>query len=603
VANRREPRLNCAACGAPSETGTGFCGACGHRFAEAAPIAAARAAPQASRDTSSIALCGSCGVLRAGRKQGCPHCKVAYGAALSHGRADDFWACVECSFRCRACGFRVPLNHLDMDGGVLCARCGLDQAFEVASWRDALTHAHAVTESVGIEAPWLDEVSHLGERQCSVTQTFNGANGFEVTSSPGFPLCPRCRAPVAVTTTEAGDTTVACAGCATTESYALPATARKMMHGALRGVIAAEHRAGHAQVRVEQTPGAIAIVCPSCSAPLPASADSKFLTCAYCKTVSRIPDRTWFQLNGQEPTSESLWLLFHGPSQTRTAFERSAQKHAHKVEARAQGEQERLARQHAERQSRDEDERRHADEQRRDEEAKAEAERQRVAKQQKSAGLRVGLWLGGVVLLSAGVLVVVLLSGGESAAPKAALADSHASAPSAIAPKPPVPDVVRVPSCACTSQTASGKDEFVLQEPTGGAAPWSFDWTHASGFVETESTIALAPAAPAVHPGVLPPKGADALRMGIACDGAVVAVVLGNRASAWSGNGNGPLWTTALPGTFAPAVHDAANPSPSAGSAVSAACAAPIPVEGGAIALALSGGKRVHLSLEDGRVK
>jgi hypothetical protein len=99
-----------------------------------------------------------------------------------------------------------------------------------------------------------------------------------------------------------------------------------------------------------------------------------------------------------------------------------------------------------------------------------------------------------------------------------------------------VPDLARIRSCACTSQSASGKDVFLLQAPTGTGASWSFDWTHSSGFVETESTIGLGGGARA---GVLPPKTAGALRMGIACDGSVVAVVLGNRASAWSGTGNG----------------------------------------------------------------
>jgi hypothetical protein len=47
----------------------------------------------------------------------------------------------------------VPLNHLDVDGGVLCGRCGLDQAFDVSAWQKALRHAHAVAEMFGHYVP------------------------------------------------------------------------------------------------------------------------------------------------------------------------------------------------------------------------------------------------------------------------------------------------------------------------------------------------------------------------------------------------------------------------------------------------------------------
>jgi len=56
------------------------------------------------------------------------------------------------------------------------------------------------------------------------------------------------------------------------------------------------------------------IQCPSCGAPLPASQETKFATCTFCHTVSRIPDRTWFQLSGKEPVREPMWLYFRGHS-------------------------------------------------------------------------------------------------------------------------------------------------------------------------------------------------------------------------------------------------------------------------------------------------
>jgi hypothetical protein len=375
-----------------------------------------------------------------------------------------------------------------------------------------------------------------------------------------------------------------------------------MMHGALVGVIAVEHAAHRAAVGVQKSPGAMAIVCPSCSAPLPASSDSKFLTCAYCRTVARIPDHTWFQLNGQEPTSEPIWLLFHGESQERAAFERAHRKHEQKLEARAGAEDARAEQRKAEAQARNRQEHEKEDARRREQEAGQETERQRAATRAK--GVRARVWVLGVggALLSGGAAVVFALSSqGDAPAVNHALADGRAVAsaiPSVRAPAAPA--LVRIPSCACTSRSASGKDVFLLQAPTGTGASWSFDWTHSSGFVETGSTIGLGGDA---HPGVLPPRSADALRMGIACDGSIVAVVLGNRASAWSGTGSGTLWTTTLPGAFATTTSAAVEPASSQTGALDASCSTPIPVEGGAIALTLAGGRRVHLSLKDGRLK
>ena len=585
--------MNGSACGASSETGVGFCGACGHKFAALT-----------GTDASSILLCSSCGVLRAARKPNCPHCKAAYGSStLTHPRPEgDYWVCLECSFRCRACGFRVPLNHLDMDGGVLCARCGLDQAFEVSAWRQVLQHAHAVAESFGVKGAGRDEeVARLGERQSSVKQSISGANGFEVISSPGYPLCPQCHSPVQVATAESGETTATCTTCSTTTSYALPPTARKMMHGALRGTIAVDHKTGQAAVRVDRTPGAIAIASPTCSAPLPASAESKFIHCAYCGTVSRVPDHTWFQLNGKEPAAESIWLLFHGQSEERTAFDRAAQKHAHKVEARAQGEQAREAQQQAKRQEHDREERTKEETRRRDDEALQEAERERATKRAKGVRLLTWVLLAGGTLVSGGVVLAVELASQPDPAPaKRAVADVRdAGAPVVGRGTGAAPDV-RVRSCACTSQAGADKDVFVLQAPSN-PLPWSFDWTHSSGFVETESTVALGGAA---RPGVLPPKSdSDKLRMGIACDGAIVAVVLGNRASGWTGTRNGAIWTTTLPGVFTPQTNDSVDPGSSPATGVDAVCSTPIPVDGGGISLTLGGGKRVRLSLKDGRVR
>jgi hypothetical protein len=122
-----------------------------------------------------------------------------------------------------------------------------------------------------------------------------------------------------------------------------------------------------------------------------------------------------------------------------------------------------------------------------------------------------------------------------------------------------------------------------------------------AGFIETESTIGLGSGGGAA---VLPPKdGAGKLRMGMVCDGPVVALFLGNRATGWAGSGAGPLWTTTLPGVFTARADEPATPSSSPAVAAAVACAPPMAVDHGAVALTLGGGKRVRLSLQDGHVK
>ena len=267
-----------------------------------------------------LTVCPSCGVVRAQQEERCSHCRAVHGQPLTVVPPDDAcWVAVECTFQCRACGFRVPLNHLDMDGAVLCVRCGVEQTFEVVRWREALAHAHAVGDffqngGAGFDNP----ADSIGTSCTGVELTTLGANALAIRASPGHPLCRGCHAPVVVEVTPQGGASVACASCDEQASYGLPPLAHEMTP-ALRATIASEHRTDRPVVGVLESTGsaAIAITCPSCSAPLTTTEESRFITCAYCKTAARIPDRTWWRVRGGEPTSESMWLLFAGPSPTR----------------------------------------------------------------------------------------------------------------------------------------------------------------------------------------------------------------------------------------------------------------------------------------------
>ena len=249
-----------------------------------------------------IELCASCGVVRLDRARGCKHCHALHGPQALPAPRDGrpMWACVECSFKCRACGFVVPLGRLDLDGTVECARCGLQQEFPVKPWHDAFDHAHAAAD---------DMVEGLGKQQVSSQATIAEATSFEITASPGHPLCPGCHGLLDVAPGEGGRATASCAACKTSETYALPPAAARMMSGSLVAVVAIEHRADRAAARVEKTAEAIAVHCPSCNAALDVSdAGTRVARCRYCGTTAVVPAGVWFQLRSKDAPPEPIWL-------------------------------------------------------------------------------------------------------------------------------------------------------------------------------------------------------------------------------------------------------------------------------------------------------
>ncbi len=233
------------------------------------------------------------------------------------------------------CGFRVPLNGLDMDGAVVCARCSLEQAFDVGQWTIIFEEAHATGDLWGDQAEafrsLLDaQYFDLGKVNASLVFTGTGENGVDALASPGHPLCDACHKPLDVKLDAAprtGRASTTCA-CVETASYEAPASARKMSPP-LTAVICSEHRVDRKDVRVDATESAIAVRCPGCDAPLPANTESKFVTCSYCHTQARIPDRTWFKLSKKTHVPEKMWLLFQGDSGTRRdLLEKQRRNHA-----------------------------------------------------------------------------------------------------------------------------------------------------------------------------------------------------------------------------------------------------------------------------------
>lgn len=493
------------------------------------------------------------------------------------------WVAIECAFTCRMCGFVVPLNHLDLDGAVVCARCGLEQAFEVARWVDAFRHAHAVG---------------AGEEKTR-TLELGGANAFRITARPGKPECKTCNGALEITLGIGGRADVTCRACARTDRYQVPDRARSMSKGKLTAVIAAAHESDRAAVKVEKSAGAIAVQCPSCNAALPPPDGSKLVTCKYCNTVSRIPEHIGFLLDGREPVAERVWLLFEGT----TAIADEAARASEIEAARDERKREREARRAAERAD---ESRKRAEEDRLREEARAEAKREEAEEKARDAAeTRRGMIVAVVVVvaIAGGIVAWKIVSETKKAEPPPRAkggshgADEGETHPSK--PTPPPPTFVEVPSCACVSRAGSAKNSFLLEAPAPGESHWYMHWEQKSGFVTSTMPFAIADDAKTV---VTPAAGAKSLALAIACEGAIVALVGSNVATAFDGDDQKMLWTVKLPAGFDPALaaRDAAAVTPTVGAAIDVTCPTALPVDAGKITLALAGGKRATISMEDG---
>lgn len=222
------------------------------------------------------------------------------------GSDREAWVRVECTFQCRSCAFRVPINGVT--DVATCAHCGIEQALDVQQWRELLDEAHAAADHFA-DADGGDDHRAL---QAS------GDNELHAKAKAGHPPCSVCQAPLAVQVDAAR--AVATCACGATATYELSASARKV--SAAKAILSSEHRSDREYVHVDGSEQAIAIKCPQCAAPLPIEQATKFVTCAFCQTQSRIPDRAWFRIASAVPEPEPMWLLFEGPSKKHGRLER-----------------------------------------------------------------------------------------------------------------------------------------------------------------------------------------------------------------------------------------------------------------------------------------
>lgn len=276
-------------------------------------------------------ICGHCGVIARSTDDACSVCDAAISVRTTAPASGEvYWVRVVARFTCRVCGLEAPMNHLDGDGEVDCLRCGAAQAFEVAKWKAALAEVQGVGDLAGKagatriastegrleENPYAD----LGvSRVVARVETY----GMTVDASPGAPTCPRCHLALEIEP-DPSSTTTRCTSCGDTASYAIPPRSREVASKAnVRSVIAAEERTDRDAVRTEADAktAAVAITCPRCAASLTPAGDTTTVTCAYCNTVSRIPQKLWYRLTGAGDPMP-WWIAFAGPSPRRAALTR-----------------------------------------------------------------------------------------------------------------------------------------------------------------------------------------------------------------------------------------------------------------------------------------
>lgn len=250
-----------------------------------------------------------------------------------------YWVAVSAEFQCRACGHLSPLNYLDLDGSVKCLRCGLDQAFARSSWKTAIEHAHAVGDlggspegrhphphiSIAADNPYRDTVSARHQQSgFAIERGVQVPVSLAISASIAQPSCEKCRAPLLTERGVPGEVKTRCATCGETRSYRLPLEATGLVDG-LVGVMAGEHRSDQLVTRVEvdtSQPELLTLRCPSCGANLPATSATRHVVCGFCRTSSRLPEKTFFRGGRETATAEQWWLAFEGPSLMRRRLER-----------------------------------------------------------------------------------------------------------------------------------------------------------------------------------------------------------------------------------------------------------------------------------------
>lgn len=271
-------------------------------------------------------LCGACGAVALPEARRCGVCDAGLSRLRAGPSRDDLLVVgVRCRFQCRGCGHLAPLDRLDVDGTVRCQRCGLEQAFDVSSWREALIFAHGVADLAGPEPegrfrdPCFDlseSNPHRATGVKAVWETFavsgevrQGASvlqrSLEIRAHPGRPLCA-CGGVYDLRRVRDG-VEARCTQCDKTEHARVEPDAGRF-NGALRATLSSAAANPDA---TRGLTGSMGYSCPGCGAPLKVGPGATVATCDFCKLSSKVnvPGGT-----GEDRPPAVWWLVFEGGS-------------------------------------------------------------------------------------------------------------------------------------------------------------------------------------------------------------------------------------------------------------------------------------------------
>ena len=232
-----------------------------------------------------VRVCARCGLCVPAKLRACASCAAPGEPRVVPPRADGgYWVRVRCEYRCAGCASRVPFRSLAADGRSECVLCGHLQDHALLFWRAVLGHAHAVGDLagpapegrapqpgvvIGPRNPYRTvglDVAELEDERVRADDDMES----DLAAAPGHPLCLGCATPI-----DAGwrgdDAT--CASCGAAAVGARPGKAAAVD----RGLVAILRR---------ERPGtgaaAVALACPTCSAPLTVAEGATTVTCKYC---------------------------------------------------------------------------------------------------------------------------------------------------------------------------------------------------------------------------------------------------------------------------------------------------------------------------------
>ena len=289
-------------------------------------------------------ICNSCGVVALPKEDVCGACKAPLKAgAVSVEPVGEGLAFVKVHghFECRSCGHGVVLNHLDLDGSVLCGKCGIEQKVKWQMWKSLITRAHDTADLGGDAKPepkaplWWFMRKVAGNRIASRYKAIGVSKScftehrdsslhndlpYVFTSSPGHPVCTTCRMPLNVQVNERQLTTI-CPQCRTQSTYSLPEQASR--YPALVGVIAPAHHTDSIEAKTEESPDStvVTISCPKCGGSLDSVELGEVSVCPFCGTTCHIPARILMRTGRDTTTPANWWMLFKGPCSLRKEIE------------------------------------------------------------------------------------------------------------------------------------------------------------------------------------------------------------------------------------------------------------------------------------------